>query len=73
MSATVAPALNAKLLAEAETLGIDVPKEIEIHLRVRIEKRKREFAWREQNRAAIEQWNEWIEKNGIPFEELRPW
>jgi antitoxin CcdA len=29
-------------------------------------------AWLEENRAAIEGWNAWIEKNGLPLERYRP-
>jgi post-segregation antitoxin (ccd killing protein) len=30
-------------------------------------------AWQVENRSAIEAWNRWIEINGIPFDDLRPW
>ena len=66
-------AIDNDLVAEAETLGIDFPREIELHLRNRIEKRRRELFRREQDRNVIELLNEWIEKNGVPFEEHRPW
>jgi len=36
-------------------------------------KEMRRQRWREENRPAIEAWNRWVEENGVPFEELRPW
>jgi post-segregation antitoxin (ccd killing protein) len=60
--------IDAKLLAEARSLGLDVLREIEIGLRQRIEKRKREIAWQNENREAIEQWNADVERNGLWYE-----
>ncbi len=59
------------LVAEAEALGMDVSAELDAALRVRIEKRKREKAWREDNRAAIAEWNREIEENGLWYEHIK--
>ena len=40
-----------ELVAEAEALGMDVSAELASALRARIEKRKRENAWRDENRS----------------------
>ncbi|HEY0313044.1 MAG TPA: type II toxin-antitoxin system CcdA family antitoxin [Allosphingosinicella sp.] len=29
-------------------------------------------AWLEENRTAVEGWNAWVEKNGLPLERYRP-
>lgn len=36
-------------------------------------KAEAERQWKEENRAALESWNRWVEKNGLPFEDLRAW
>lgn len=63
--------VDPKLLAEAESLGLDVRSELEAALRQRIDKRKRELAWQRENRDAIEAWNREIERNGLWYERLR--
>ena len=34
-------------------------------------KKARDAAWKEENRAAIESWNEYIHKNGMPYDKYR--
>lgn len=71
MAHTLDAAIDPKLLAEAENLGLDVRLELEAALGQRIEKRKRELAWQRENRDAIEAWNREIERNGLWYERLR--
>jgi post-segregation antitoxin (ccd killing protein) len=71
MGETLNISIDPKLVAEARKLGIDVSSEIEIRLRERIEKRKREMAWQAENRTAVEAWNQEIEQNGLWYERLR--
>ena len=63
--------IDQKLIAEAESLGLDVKQEVANLLRARIDKRRREIAWQEKNREAIQSWNEWIERDGLWYENLR--
>jgi post-segregation antitoxin (ccd killing protein) len=62
--------LDPALVAEASSLGLDVTRELESALRTRIEKKKRENTWREENRAAIEEWNREVEENGLWYERI---
>ena len=71
MPETIDRLVDAKLLAEAERLGLDVRHELSSHLRARIDKRKREIAWQEENREAVLSANEDIERNGLWYENLR--
>ncbi len=64
---------DKKLIFEAESFGLDAARVTEIHQRSVIEKKRREIAWRRQNRRAIQAWNAWLEENGLPLEDLRPW
>ncbi len=62
--------LDQQLIAEAKELGLNVSRIAEeaIADAVRAEKNRR---WKEENRAALESWNEWVRENGLPLEEHR--
>lgn len=62
--------LNAELVAEAKALELNVSRLAEegIAAAVREEKIRR---WKEENREAMESWNEWVRENGLPFAEYR--
>lgn len=62
--------LNAELVAEAKALDLNVSRAAEegIAAAVREEKTKQ---WKDENREAIESWNEWVRENGLPFAEYR--
>jgi antitoxin CcdA len=64
--------LDSALLAEARALGINLSRTLEERLEelVKAERIKR---WQEENRAAIESMNRFIEKYGIFGEEFRTW
>ncbi len=62
--------LNSELVAEAKRLGINVSRACEAGLE-RDVKKAAEAKWLEENRPAMEEWNRWIEKNGIPYSEHR--
>ena len=64
--------VRADLIAEAKEFGTNVSAVLEHALEEEHRERRRE-KWRAENRKAIEAWNNWIEENGIPFEEIRPW
>ena len=60
------PALPQKLLDEALRLKVDVTGRSEDEVRKAVRE-----AWGEENREAIEGWNAWTEKNGLPLERYR--
>jgi antitoxin CcdA len=60
------------LAEEARELGTNVSAVLERALEQEHREKRRE-RWRAENRQAIEAWNAWIDENGIPFEDLRPW
>jgi antitoxin CcdA len=64
--------IRAELAEEAKTFGTNMSALLEAALEDKHRELRRE-KWRDDNRAAIEAWNAWIEENGVPFEELRPW
>lgn len=55
-----------KLLDEAERLGVEVAGRSEGDVRRAVRE-----AWVEENRAAIEASNAWVEKHGLPLEKYR--
>lgn len=60
------------LAEEAKAFGTNLSALLESAIEDRHREMRRQ-KWRDDNRAAIELWNRWIEENGVPFEELRPW
>lgn len=60
------------LADEAKAFGTNMSALLEAALEDR-HREMRQQKWRDDNRKAIESWNRWIEENGVPFEELRPW
>ncbi|HEY1932062.1 MAG TPA: type II toxin-antitoxin system CcdA family antitoxin [Acetobacteraceae bacterium] len=62
--------LPAPLLAEARALGVSVSQACERGLAATVaEARARK--WLDDNQAAIEAWNEYVETNGLPLAEFR--
>lgn len=62
--------LSEELLAEAKSLGINVSRACEAGLAAEV-KRVGEQKWIEENRAAMQSWNDWIDENGMPLADLR--
>jgi antitoxin CcdA len=58
--------IPAKLLDEANRLGVKVSGRSEDQIRQAVRK-----AWQEENREAIEASNAWVEKHGLPLEKYR--
>ena len=58
--------LDRASIAEAEALGIDLSQACERGLRATIEE-TRASAWREQNRAAIDDYNRLLAGSGLPL------
>ena len=64
--------IRADLIEEAKAFDTNISAVLERALdQEHLHKRREE--WRKANREGIEAWNRWVEENGIPFEELRPW
>lgn len=62
--------LDEDLLTEARDLGVNVSRAAETGVSDAVRK-ARAKQWLEENRAALEGYNEWIEKNGLPLEKYR--
>lgn len=60
------------LIAEAKEFGTNISAVLERALEAEHREHKRQ-QWRQENAAAIQKLNLWVEENGVPFEELRPW
>ena len=64
--------IRADLVDEAKAFKTNISAVLERALEEEHRERRRE-KWRAENREAIETWNNWVEENGVPFDELRPW
>ncbi len=64
--------VRADLVDEARELGTNMSALLESALEDRHREIRRQ-KWRDENGAAIKAWNAWIDENGVPFEDLRPW
>ena len=62
--------LDAALVDEAKALGLSLSRACELGLAAAV-KTERERRWLDENRGAIESWNRYIEKNGIPLARFR--
>jgi antitoxin CcdA len=63
--------LRADLTEEARRLELNISQACEEGLAASV-KRAREAEWLDQNRAAIESSNQWVEKHGLPLARFRP-
>lgn len=63
--------LPAELLAEARELGVNVSKACGAGLETEV-RRARAAKWLEENRAALESSNRWVEEHGLPLAKYRP-
>ena len=62
--------LPVELVAEARALNINVSQACESGLAHSVAQARR-TRWLEENKAAIEAYNEMIERNGLPLDEFR--
>jgi antitoxin CcdA len=62
--------IDPALLDEARSLNINLSATFEASLRDAVRARKA-AQWLEENRAAIQSSNEWVEKHGLPLEKYR--
>ena len=62
--------LDSALLDAARELGINVSRACERGLSEQISE-ARSARWLEENRAALDSWNDYVEKNGLPLARYR--
>jgi antitoxin CcdA len=62
--------LPVSLIEDARQLGINLSRACEQGI-VAAVKAERERRWKDQNRDAIEDYNRWVEENGLPLAEYR--
>ena len=62
--------LPETLLQEARGLKINVSQACEVGLAREVRER-RQKQWLAENRAAMDEWNDYVEKNGLPLAEYR--
>jgi len=62
--------LPERLLSEARDLKINVSQACERGLSLEIQQQK-EQRWLDENRGAMDEYNDWIGKNGLPLVEFR--
>ena len=62
--------IDHALLDEAKALGINLSATLEASLRTAVCERKTE-RWLEENREALEGYNDWVAQNGLPLEAHR--
>jgi antitoxin CcdA len=64
--------IDTGIVEHARTAGINLSQVSEAALRQAVRK-ENERRWKEENREALEGWNRWVEKNGLPLEKYRVW
>ncbi len=64
--------VDTGIVDRARDFGINMSQVMEEALRAAV-KKEDERRWKEENREALESYNRWVEKNGLPFEHLRVW
>lgn len=63
--------LSEELLAEANSLGIDVSRACEMGLAAEV-KKALEAKWVEEHKGTMQAWNDWVDTHGLPLAHLRP-
>lgn len=62
--------LCSELVDAAKELGLNISEACQAGLASEV-KNAREAAWKEENRVAIESWNEYTRKHGLPLAKYR--
>jgi antitoxin CcdA len=62
--------LDAALVVEAKALGVSISQASNRGLEEAVKKARAE-AWLEENRAALDSYNTWVEAHGLPLEKYR--
>lgn len=62
--------LDGDLVKAAKEAGINISQVSEAALRAAT-KAEQDRRWKEENRAAFDYWNKWVERNGLPLAKYR--
>lgn len=62
--------LDASLVAEAKSLGVSISQASNRGLEEAVKKARADL-WLEENKAALDSYNDWVEANGLPLEKYR--
>jgi antitoxin CcdA len=62
--------LPVSLIEEARTLNINLSRACELGIIAAV-KAEREQQWKRANKAAIEDYNHWVDENGLPLSDYR--
>ena len=62
--------IDARLIEDAEALGIDISRASEAAIAAAVSAEKT-HRWQEDNKEAIEGWNEYVGRNGLPLAKYR--
>ncbi|MBZ9737476.1 MULTISPECIES: type II toxin-antitoxin system CcdA family antitoxin [unclassified Mesorhizobium] len=62
--------IDSNLMREAKGLDVNVSRAAEAGIAEAVAAEKTRL-WKLENRATMESWNDYIDKNGIPLEEYR--
>lgn len=62
--------LRSDLIEEARSLDINISQACEAGLAGEV-KKARETRWLADNLSALEAWNDWVKKHGVPYAEYR--
>jgi antitoxin CcdA len=62
--------LDAALVAEAKELGVSISQASNRGLEEAV-KKARAARWLEENKGALDSYNDWLEANGLPLEKYR--
>jgi antitoxin CcdA len=58
------------LVAEAKSLGVSISQASNRGLEEAVKKARADL-WLEENKAALDSYNDWVEANGLPLEKYR--
>ena len=72
MRRSTSVSMDRDLLDEAKALGVNISRSAEAGIAAAVRKARGE-RWREENAAAFDSANKWVEDNGLPFETLQVW
>jgi antitoxin CcdA len=62
--------LDAALVAEAKQLGLSISQASNLGLESAVKEARAE-RWLNENKGALESYNDWVEANGLPLEKYR--
>lgn len=64
--------IDTGIVAFAREAGVNLSQVSEAAIRAAARDAQAQ-RWKEENKAAMEDWNRWLERNGLPYAEHRLW